>query len=194
MFGIVLAAGAGSRIGGRAKAALTVGGKTFLERISSSLGEVGAVPVVVVGGPHQATVQAICAQLDIQSVVNPVAMHGGMGTSAAAGIRHALVSATTWAWLWPVDVPIVRVSTLRELMACRGAVGCVPSYRGRGGHPALVHRDLWPAIVAAAVATDGVRSALRDLPRVHVADTGVVLGVNTEAELNELTSCYNARP
>ena len=61
----------------------------------------------------------------------------------------------------------------------------VPTRGGRGGHPAVVARALWPALAACGDAVDGARGVIRaaDPRRVAVDDPAVVRDVDTAADL-----------
>ena len=51
----------------------------------------------------------------------------------------------------------------------------IPRHRGRGGHPALVRRALWPELAACTSAPEGARSVLRAHPTRHVEQDAAVL-------------------
>ncbi|MEZ4402871.1 MAG: NTP transferase domain-containing protein [Kofleriaceae bacterium] len=181
---VVLAAGAGRRLGGVAKALLTVDGVGFLARIVASAGHVGVAAadvVVVVGPPFTAEVTAAATALGARVVINPAPARG-MASSVARGFA-ALAAHVDAAFLWPVDHPQVAVATLAQLIA-RGEGA--PRYRDRGGHPPLVGRRWFAALAAAEAHPDGARGVLRGrLAAVPVDDPGVVRDVDTPADLAE---------
>lgn len=146
----VLAAGQGSRLGGRPKALLELGGRSFLEAVAGTAREGGAAGVAIVLGYHAAAVRPEATRLCDLVAVNP-APDRGMGSSARA-LAAALPPGVAML-LWPVDVPGVRVATVQALIARAAAAPgrvIVPVCDGGRGHPPL----LPPAVVA----------ALRDLP------------------------------
>ncbi|MBK9037443.1 MAG: NTP transferase domain-containing protein [Myxococcales bacterium] len=181
---VVLAAGAGARLGGVAKALVPLDGVTFLARIVATAGAAGVAPadvIVVVGPPHQAAVAAAAAALGATVVVNPAPARG-MASSVALGFA-ALAPAIDAALLWPVDHPWVRATTLAALRA-RGEG--VPVHDGRRGHPPLVGRARFAALAAAAAHPDGARGVLRGaLPLIDVIDPGVVRDVDHPHDLPE---------
>src|SRR5262245_58361140 len=82
---VILAAGAGTRLGGVAKALLAIGGRTFLARIVAAAREVGTEDiVVVVASPHGDAVAAAARELGARVVVNPLPERG-MASSVAGG-------------------------------------------------------------------------------------------------------------
>ncbi len=179
---VVLAAGAGTRLGGVAKALLPVGADHFLGRVLATAAAAGVAPadaIVVVAPPFADAVAAAAGARGATVVHNPAPARG-MASSVALGFA-ALPSAIAAAFLWPVDHPWVTAATLRALIA-RG--GGVPTYRGRRGHPPLVARALIDALAAAATHPDGARGVLRGrLAAVEVDDPGVARDVDVPADL-----------
>lgn len=180
---VVLAAGAGTRLGGVAKALLGAPA-TYLARVLAAAREVGLVDaVVVVAAPFGDRVAAAAAELGARAVWNP-APERGMASSIAVGFGALADASGDAAWLWPVDHPHVRVATLRALAAALGAHDVArPRLGVRGGHPPLVARRAWPRL--AACADLGARAALAacDAIDVPVDDPGVVRDVDVPADL-----------
>jgi len=190
---VVLAAGAGTRLGGVAKALLRrasdlgprASARTFLETIVETAREVGTEElVVVVGPPHGEQVAAHARELGARVVDNP-APERGMASSVALGF--AALAASDAAWLWPVDHPDVAPATLRALVAALAAHDAArPVVAGaRRGHPPLVARALWPRLAACADLAGGARAVLAgaDVIDVTVADVGCVRDIDTRADL-----------
>ena len=177
---VVLAAGAGQRLGGVAKALLPAGDATFLGRIAATARAAGVAELwVVVGPPHGAAVAAAARALGAHVVENPAPARG-MASSIALGFA-ALPRALDAAFLWPVDHPWVAPATVAALIAAGEAV---PTYGGRGGHPPLVGRVHFAALAGAAEHPDGARGVLRGaLPRLAVDDPAVVRDVDLPADL-----------
>jgi len=197
---VILAAGAGMRLGGVAKALLAAGGgRTFLAKILATARAVGLDhAIVVVGPPFADQVSAHARELGAVIVVNDHPEQG-MASSVALGF-HAIAGTgpkvegpgftpglgIDAAWLWPVDHPDVREATLRALIAGLGEHDAVrPVHQGRGGHPPLISRALWPQLGACADAPAGARSVLAeaDVVDLDVDDEGCVRDVDTAADL-----------
>lgn len=179
---VVLAAGAGTRLGGVAKALLRdADDVAFLARIvdtAAGAGVAAADLVVVVAAPFAAEVAALARRLGASVVVNPAPARG-MASSVALGFA-ALASAVDAAFLWPVDHPHVAASTLTALVA-RGEG--VPVCGERGGHPPLVPRRLFAALARCADLPGGARDVVRALARVPVDDPGVVEDIDLPGDL-----------
>lgn len=196
---VILAAGAGRRLGGVAKALLPAprgtGGASYLAAIAATARAAGASDlVVVVGEPFAAVVAAHARQLELRVRVNP-APERGMASSVALGFSAIASGPASAAWLWPVDHPAVRGETLRRLVEAFGAGGpepvvevARPVYRGQGGHPPLIARGVWPRLAACGELADGARGVLRAarLVAVEVDDPGVVRDVDTPADREAL--------
>ena len=187
---VILAAGAGQRLGGVAKALLPGRGGTFLATIAGVLADVGVAAsraLVVVAPPHGDAVAAEATRLGMASVVNPEPARG-MGSSVGVGFaglgRDVRFSDTAIALLWPVDHARVGAGAVRAVIAAARAHGAaLPTWQGRGGHPVAVGRALWPARADAGALPEGARSVLRGrAARVAVDDPGVVADVDTPAD------------
>jgi CTP:molybdopterin cytidylyltransferase MocA len=186
---VVLAAGAGMRLGGVAKALLkTRSGQTFLEAILATARPVGLEDtIVVVGPPFGDDVAAHARSLGARVVVNPEPERG-MATSIALGFAALAETECDAAWLWPVDHPDVESATLRHLAAALGDHDAArPVVRGSGGHPPLVTRALWPELARCGDLPGGARSVLANARTIAVPvdDMGCVRDVDTAADLED---------
>ena len=185
---VILAAGAGTRLGGVAKAMLkTRRGLTFLDQIAITARAAGLDRgVVVVGPPFGAEVAAHAGTLGLSIVENPEPERG-MASSIALGFGALLeLDAITAAWLWPVDHPEVRVETLEALIAALGSHAVArPVVDGRGGHPPLIARALFAALARCDSEPDGARAVLARADRIDVAvaDRGAIRDIDTLDEL-----------
>lgn len=196
---VILAAGGGHRLGTSPKALLRLpDGRSFLAAIHASACAAGVERfVVVVGPPHDQATAAEASRLGMDVAWNP-APERGMASSVALGFDHVLATAPDdVALLWPVDHPAVQTATVQTILA-RAHVACavVPTLGGRGGHPTVFGRDLWPELAACGTAPEGARTVLRGLAgratdagpcrvRVPVSDPGVRVDVDTPRALVE---------
>ena len=190
---VMLAAGAGRRLGGVAKALLPVGPGTLLDRALASAAEVDIAPaqvVVVVGAPFGDAVAAVARARGAAVVVNP-APDRGMASSIAVGFAAlaAAPATITGALLWPIDHGLVAPATLRTLLAAVTTHAAVaPRYLDRGGHPVWIARRAWPALAACGDIDGGARAVMRGWDRgwLAVDDPAVVLDLDEPADLVRL--------
>ncbi|GAB4560115.1 MAG: nucleotidyltransferase family protein [Haliangiales bacterium] len=191
---VVLAAGRGRRLGDVAKATLeTRSGETFLAAIQACAHLAGVDrAVVVIGPPHDARSGAEAARLCWPTVRNPHPERG-MASSVELGFAHVCA---TWpdapaALLWPVDHARVTAPSVRRVIAaCRPDGAVIPTYRGRGGHPAGFGRELWPALTRCQALPHGARSVLHSLrhktpervTRIELDDVGLIADIDTPGD------------
>jgi len=189
---VILAAGAGRRMGGVNKALLVWREKSFLAHIATLCREMGTSEVVVVvAKPHAKATEIIAHRLRIACVCNP-APEQGMASSVAVGFAFAYETfASESCWLWPVDTPAIRLETL-ELVRTHSATRRIitPQYKGRGGHPSLVGREFWQELASCENESEGARTVFRRASeqRLHldVDDPGVRRDVDVPADMKEL--------
>ena len=188
---VILAAGAGARLGGVAKALLVTRGLTYLERIvATARGEDVKLhdAVIVVGPPFAEAVAAHARTLGLRVAVN-AEPERGMASSIAIGFAVLATGDADAAWLWPVDHPGVEAATLRALVAALGAHQVArPRFESRGGHPPLVARSLWAQRARGTDSPDGARGviAAADVVEVPVFDAAVVRDVDTRADAERI--------
>jgi CTP:molybdopterin cytidylyltransferase MocA len=188
---VILAAGAGMRLGGVAKALLAAkDGRSFLSCIIETARDVGlADAVVVVGPPHDVLVAAHARELGAR-VVRNAEPERGMASSISIGFTALGESECDAAWLWPVDHPDVSAATLRALLAALGGHDAArPVMSGHGGHPPLIARALFARLADCADLDGGARTVLAAARTIDVTvdDTGCVRDVDTAADLEALT-------
>ncbi|MCT7290353.1 nucleotidyltransferase family protein [Rhodococcus sp. PAE-6] len=186
--GIVLAAGDGSRLGGRAKALLPHRGRPLLHTVVEALLGGGCDEVVVVVGAFGDEVAAACPT-GATAVHNPD-WSDGMSTS----LRHGVDAARTHdrVALTVVDFPGITADLVRHVLdEHRPGTVTLPVFGDHPGHPVVF--DIADALGAAADAAgdEGARSFLaRNRERVRrldctgLADPG---DVDTSEDLRRLT-------
>jgi molybdopterin-guanine dinucleotide biosynthesis protein A len=156
--GVILAGGRNSRMGGRDKAFLRVGGETVLARTLALLRRCFAEVVVVSNTPEKYAEFAVEVIGDELRGCGPLGgLHAGLGRIAAP---YAFVAAC--------DMPFLHVEPIRYLVAClRDQDAVVPQWDGdiEPLHALYAARLRGP--IAAAVA--GGARAMRDfLPHIAV--------------------------
>jgi CTP:molybdopterin cytidylyltransferase MocA len=182
--GVLLAAGAGSRLG-TPKALVEVAGVRLVDRGTGLLRAGGADPVVVVTGAAPVTLPGVI------TVFNPD-WATGMGSSLAAGLRSVPADCAA-AVVALVDQPLVGPAAVRRLIGAyaRGAGVAVAAYHGRPRNPVLLAREHWAEVIDLAAGDVGARPFLRAhqelVTLVECADTGQPDDVDTPEDLSRLT-------
>jgi CTP:molybdopterin cytidylyltransferase MocA len=141
---LVLAAGAGRRMGGP-KALLDLGGETLLRRAVRAALEAGCAPVLAVVGDWDPGL----ANLEARAVPNPEAAEG-MASSIRAGVAE-LPGGTEAVLLAAVDQPAVDADLLGRLLDLHRREPERPAacaYAGTLGIPAILPRRLFPELLA----------------------------------------------
>lgn len=145
---IIPAAGESKRMG-RPKMSLPWRNETVLTRVVSIFKNAGVEDVIVVTGGAREEVEALVSNLNVRIVYNEDFERGEMLSSIQCGMR-ALGRQTQAALIGLGDQPQVREGSVRRV--CEAFLETksnvvVPSFQMRRGHPWLVARPLWEAVV-----------------------------------------------
>ena len=147
---VLLAAGAGSRLGGRPKSLLELGGVPLIRRQLIALSGAGADEVVVVLGHHAEAIEAAVCDFPVTLARNPSPDDGQassvrIGLQALSGKLDAVIVALA-------DQPMVNAADITALIGAfkkRGdAAMVVPRVAGQPGNPVIFDaalRDEWLA-------------------------------------------------
>jgi len=191
--GIILAAGASSRMG-RPKALLPIGDDTFVVRVCRTLLEAGVDDLIVVSGAeHGPVAEAVSrAGVPVRVVENPRRDEGQL-SSVLAGLAVADRPGVDAVLVHLVDAPLVRPETARAVLDAflRTRAPIVrPSVGGRHGHPVLFARRMFddlrradPAVGARAVV--GAHAA--EICDVQIDDDGAWQDFDTPEDFARLT-------
>lgn len=187
---IILAAGLGSRFGGRAKPLARFGDRPMLAHVLAAVLGSRAHPIIVVTGHDHDAIAAACADHPV-TLVHNADYRSGLAGSLKTGMR-ALPADCTGALVLLADMPLVRSATLDALIAGVEAApdeaAFVPVFEGRRGNPVLLTRKLLPQIDA----LEGDRGAgpllcgRADIREVAVDDPGIHLDADTPQALADL--------
>jgi molybdenum cofactor cytidylyltransferase len=135
---LLLSAGFSERMGDF-KPLMMLGGMTVLERVIRLFQSTGVSRIHVVVGHRAAELTPLIDRWGARSVLN-AGYAEGMFSSVAAGVA-SLDAATAAFFVLPVDIPLVRPATLRDLLQAfpSGCTAiCHPTFEGRRGHPPLI--------------------------------------------------------
>ncbi len=183
---LILAAGAGRRLGRGPKALVELGGRTLAERAVRTANQAGLSALVT-------TMPQLVAQvgnvLPARAEVLGVPEH-------ASGIAASLKRAAEWlaaaqpgapVMLWLVDQPGVTVEVLRRLASAHRA-GTITraGYDGQPAHPVLFDAEDFQLAAASAAGDVGAKDFLRAHRNratvLECADVGTAADLDTEAD------------
>lgn len=186
--GILLAAGAGRRFGGRDKLMHRLADGTPLAVAAAASLRPACSRVVAVLRPGRAQLADALASTGCEIVLCPEADQG-MGHSLAAGVRAA---ADADGWLVALgDMPGIDSSSHRAVTARlkAGASLAAAQYGIQRGHPVGFARE-WYAELAALTGDQGGRTILDRHPQhlvlCPVDDPGVILDIDRRADLMDI--------
>jgi molybdenum cofactor cytidylyltransferase len=195
---VVVAAGRGSRFGAASPDARskleqpfglsTVLGTTVRNAVQSQLPVVVVTVASLVG-----CASAHLAQRDIVVVSDGDAARG-MGHSIAAGVAERS-GAPGWLVL-PADMPLVQPGTLLAVAsALEHHAVAHAQHRGRRGHPVGFAAELYSELVLLK-GDEGARRIVARYPAlgVEVADAGVLMDIDTPADLDAARAAAAALP
>jgi CTP:molybdopterin cytidylyltransferase MocA len=161
LHGLLLAAGAGTRMG-RPKALMRdADGTSWLLRSVAVLNEGGCDAVTVVLGAEAERARTL---LDRGRVRVVVADHWaeGMGESLRAGLASLAASDAEAVLVSLVDLPDVSAAVVRRVVAAGAGLDALAraAYDGRPGHPVLLGRHHWAGVADSATGDKGARDYL----------------------------------
>lgn len=190
--GLLLAAGAGRRLG-IPKALVTLpSGESFVAAGVRKLRDGGCDAVTVVLG---AGWEKAAPSVTDGEVVRAQQWELGQGESLRVGLESLQKSDAHAALLMLVDLPDVGhdvVQRVLDALPSSSAVLGRATYRGVPGHPVLIGRDHWAGVLAIAEGDRGARSylAAHDVAIVECGDLASGRDVDTPSDERE----YRSRP
>ncbi len=160
--GLLLAAGAGSRMGQPKALIRDADGTSWLQRSVGVLRDGGCARVTVVLGASYDEAAALVP--DGVSVVRAIDWESGMAASLWAGLTAVSGDPDAVAALVHlVDLPDVDAEVVRRMVKICGPGPqwlARATYAGRPGHPVLVGREHWPDLIPTLTGDVGARRYL----------------------------------
>ncbi len=194
--GLLLAAGAGRRLGGRPKALLERDGRPLVRRVAEALRAAGCAPVHVVLGAAARRVRARAGlDPDVVLVDNPD-WPSGMGSSLRAGLDSLAPTGAGAALVVLVDQPGVGAAAMARVRAAYDSPRSLAAaeYEGRRGHPVLLGAAHFAEVRRRARDDQGARGYLREregageVVRVPCGDVAEPYDIDTPGDLWRLTA------
>ncbi|MEU0331833.1 nucleotidyltransferase family protein [Streptomyces sp. NPDC006193] len=189
--GLLLAAGGGTRLGGRPKALLTHRGRPLVEHAAGVLRAAGCGRVHVVLGARADEVGRR-AELSGCVVVGNPDWAEGMGSSLRAGLASLAGTGARAALVTLVDQPGVGPAAVARVLAAYEDEESLVSaaYDGVRGHPVLFGAAHWAGVARTATGDRGARAYLAaheaGIRLVECADVADPYDIDTEADLRRL--------
>ena len=179
--GIILAAGASSRMG-TPKALLDYRGETFVGRLARVLGACSQPVIVVLGYHADAIRQKVPASANV--VINPDPSRGQL-SSLQTALETLPHEADGFAFI-PVDSPAVEEDTVAKLARAferrdPSTLFVIPRQSGKRGHPVFATRSIaaeFLALPPTAEAREVVHAHVHRTEYVDVDDAGIFIDVD----------------
>lgn len=168
--GLLLAAGAGRRMGGPKALLRDASGTPYVVRAVEVLRDGGCAAVTVVAGSASSEVSASLEGMGVAVVVADD-WASGMGASLRTGLADPSLDGADAVVVTLVDLPDVGPDVVRRLLDAvppSSEALARSTYDGVVGHPVLIGRDHWAGVAATAEGDRGARDYLREHPPVLV--------------------------
>lgn len=183
--GLLLAAGAGTRMGRPKALVVDADGTSWLSRSVDVLLRGGCRAVTVVLGAAADEAAALVPDGPVTTVVAPE-WAIGMGASLRTGLATLTDDTADAVLVSLVDLPDVGPQVVRRVLAAGDGTRSLAraAYGGNPGHPVLIGRDHWAAVAESATGDSGARDYLsrHDVRLVECGDLATGRDVDTAPE------------
>ena len=162
---------------------LKLSGKSVIRRQIDVFRAAGVGDILIVTGYHAGMLERHLAGEDVSFVKNEDFATTDMMASVQSALR-ALPPECDRVLITPGDVPYLNAETIARLLRSTKAVA-IPSFRGSAGHPAMIRKSCFSALLAYA-GERGLRGALsqwkRETEFVPTDENGMLIDINTESD------------
>jgi CTP:molybdopterin cytidylyltransferase MocA len=188
--GLVLAAGAGERMGGPKALVPHPEGGALLTHALTVLRVAGCAPVLAVLGADASSASALAVDADAVVVAEDWAT--GQAASLRAGLAALQGTDARCVVVLLVDLPDVSASVVARVLARVVAEAQRPAqvlaravYHGTPGHPVVLGRDHWAGVMASSTGDRGARDwlATHEHLRIECGDLATGHDVDTPDDL-----------
>ena len=193
--GLILAGGASQRMGAP-KAIMPWGNETFLQTVCGKMRTTGVTPLFAVFGAHYREAQTHCRSCGALPIHNerwPLGQFSSLqiGVSRVPPARHAASASCPMAGVMIalVDQPHIEANVFAEIARMSRLFPdklIIPSRHGRRGHPFVIPRRLFQALLAMplyATTRDFLRAHEAQQVLVPVSDEGIHIDLDTPEDL-----------
>ena len=195
---LILAGGAGRRFakeGGGGKLLADLGGAPVIRRVADAVGRVGFAEVISITGAGDADIRRALAGADV-FVSHAPGWAEGMAASLRTGVR-ALSPQSQGVCIFLGDMPLVPTGLCGALVEAAEAAGYAarPRCAGQPGHPVAFTRAAFADLMTLegdAGATALLKAHPERVAYCDTADRGVVLDIDTPADLAAAVAAWNA--
>jgi molybdenum cofactor cytidylyltransferase len=163
-------------------------GQSIISHVVDVFLQAGASPVLVVTGGMSEGIEASLRGKEIEFAHNPDFAVGGMLSSIKVGLRALEHWAVEAALISPADLPLLRTTTVQKIVHVwedQKPPILSPSYEGRRGHPVLIAKPEWEAILRLNISQtlrDFLRQREGEISYLIVDDPGILSDVDTPEE------------
>jgi len=182
------------------KPLLKLGSHTLIEKVILLFRQCGIEDIIVVTGHNNEMIEPLIIQAGAKAIFNPN-FRTGMLSSIQTGVR-ALSPRSAGFFLMPADIPLIRPTTIRDLMSSFDDISddfntsgkiIIPQFDGEKGHPPLI-----PARLISEILSLGADSNLGDLISRHkqkkivqVHDRAILMDADNQSDYERLQEKYN---
>lgn len=177
---------------GELKPLLPLGNKTVIEQVVKTFLRAGVGDIRIVLGYRARDVIAVIKNLSVSWSVN-TDFTSEMLTSVKMGINGLKHDANAF-FVMPVDIPLVRPQTLRQLMgvlAKDASKMICPTFLGERGHPPLIPRQYAGELIHWA-GPGGLKAFLERYDRISldvpVFDAGILMDMDTPEQYGRIVA------
>lgn len=179
---VILAAGLSSRMKANKLLLPWRDGQPIVTHAVSKYVRAGIAPIIVVTGRDAQQVAAALAYLPVICRRNPNYKRGEILSSVKTGLA-AMPAEADACFIQPADMPCILPAIIPSL-AARHQPGknIAPRYAGQRGHPILLDRAFWPAMLdlpADSMPRDVIHAQREHLHLIDTDDDGVLLDIDT---------------
>ena len=186
VLGVVLAAGASSRMG-TSKMALPWGNSSVLETTLKHVAKSGASDTLLVTGGYRDLVESLPLVAEIERIHNVDYAGGEMISSIKLALKRvqALPELPDAVFILPGDMPFVTADTINKIIQVWGQYPdsiIAPTYEGKRGHPVLFPIEIFKkfdTLPAESVPRDLLRQCKSQIYLVEMDDPAVLIDIDT---------------